>query len=135
MILPLVHSEKTETDHAAVLERKMIRIRALYDELNRILDAEYVAGMACDPKTLNKLILRKRNFIHRFENLVRAMGAQLGMMLDRGMPSAMPITLINQVKMIPGLTPAQEAVLFPLAKNLEQRHLRLMTAAAAMVRP
>lgn len=128
MRLPLVKAE-TQTDFVAVLERKMIRIRALLNELNRILDAEYEAGMAYDSKSLKKLILRKQNSVNRFEHLVRAMGEQLGIMAVSEVPSTMPRTLVNRVKMIPGLTRRQEDVLYPLARDLEQRHLDLMKAA------
>lgn len=132
MILPLIESElkaEMETDVVAVLERKMIRTQALINELNRILDAEYEAGRAYDSKSLKKLILRKQNSVNRFEHLVRAVGDQLGIMVVREMPSPMPRTLVNRVTMIPGLTRRQKDVLFPLARNLEQRHLDLMKAA------
>lgn len=129
MTLPLVKIEM-ETDPVAVLERKMVRILALHKELNRILDAEYVAGMAYDPKSLKKLILRKQNCVNRFENLIRSMGEQLGIMAGRAMPYTMPKTLLNRVKMVQGLTPQQEAVLFALANDLDQRHRELKTAAS-----
>lgn len=128
MILPLVKAEN-KTDPVALLERKMVRIRALHKELTRILDNEYVAGMAYDPKSLKKLILRKQNCANRFEHLIRSMGEQLGMMAGREIPSTMPRTLINRVKMIQGLTPEQEGVLFELANDLEKRHRELMKAA------
>ncbi|WP_035240666.1 hypothetical protein [Desulfobacter vibrioformis] len=128
MRLPLVKAE-TQTDFVAVLERKMIRIRALLNELNRMLDAEYEAGMAYDSKSLKKLILRKQNSVNRFEHLVRAMDEQLSLMAGREMPSARPGTLVNWMTMIPGLTRRQKDVLFPLARDLEQRHLDLMKTA------
>lgn len=128
MTLPQVKT-KTQIDFVAVLERKMARVRALHKELNRILDAEYTAGMAHDPKSLKKLVLRKRNCVSRFEHLVRSMGEQLDMMGGSAMLSTMPRTLVNRVEMIPGLTPRQEDVLLPLAMDLEQRHLDLMKAA------
>lgn len=129
MILPLVEAE-TKTGLAAVLERKMVRLRALYTSLDFILDAEYTAGMAYDPKSLKKLILRKQNCVNRFEQLVRsingAMGGPLGMTVVRDMPSTVPITLANRVKMIPELTRSQEDLLCPLAEDLDQRHLDLI---------
>jgi len=129
MIIPLVKAA-TQTDSVAVLERKMIRIRALLNELNRILDAEYEAGMAYDSESLKKFILRKQNSVNRFEHLVRAMGELLDMMAGRKMPSTTPRTLVDRIKMIRGLTPKQEAVLFDIANDLEQRHRELMTAAS-----
>lgn len=133
MVVPLVEAEedkaKMETGLVAVLEQKMVRTRALHKELRHILEAEYVAGMAYDPKSLKKLILRKQNCVNRFELLVRAMGEQLGMMAGREMPSTMPDTLVNRVKMIQGLTPAQEEELVGLANDLEQKHRELMEAA------
>lgn len=128
MTLPQVKA-KMQIDFVAVLERKMAIIRALYKELSRILDAEYAAGMAHDPESLKKLILRKRNCVNRFEHLVGSMGEQLDMMTGSAMRSTMPRTLVNRVEMIPGLTPGQEDVLLPLAMDLEQRHLDLMKAA------
>ncbi|MCG8552935.1 MAG: hypothetical protein MI799_21215 [Desulfobacterales bacterium] len=86
--------------------------------------------MTYDPKSLKKLILRKQNCVNRFEQLVRsingAMGGPLGMTAGRKMPSTVPVTLVNRVKMIPELTPSQEDVLCPLAEDLDQRHLGLM---------
>jgi hypothetical protein len=125
MILPLVEAE-TKNDFAAVFERKMVRLRALYKALNNILDAEYTAGMTYDPKSLKKLILRKQNCVSRFEQLVRSMGGLLGMTAVRQMPSTVPITLVNRLKRISGLTRGQEDVLFALARDLDQRHLDLM---------
>nr|WP_320193719.1 hypothetical protein [uncultured Desulfobacter sp.] len=129
MTRPLVNA-KMETDLMAVLERTMVRIRALHKELNRILDAEYMAGTAYDPKSLKKLILRKQNCVNRFERLIGSMADQLDMMAGREMPSTMPRTLVNRVKMLQGLTPEQEAVLFGLAEDLDQRHRTLMKAAS-----
>ncbi|NDY70498.1 hypothetical protein DO021_10000 [Desulfobacter hydrogenophilus] len=129
MILPRVKAD-VETDSVAVLERKMVRIRALHKQLSHILETEYVSGMAYDSKSLKKLILRKRNCVNRFEHLVRAMGEQLGMMTGREMSSTMSRSLVDRVKMIQGLTPKQEEVLFGLANDLEQRHRELMKAAS-----
>lgn len=132
MVLSLIKSEvkaEMETDFIAVLERKMVRTRALHKELSHILDAEYVAGMAYNPKSLKKFILRKRNCVNRFEHIVRSMGEQIDVMAGREMPSTMPRTLVNRVKTIQGLTPKQEEVLFALANDLEQRHRELMKAA------
>ncbi|WP_020588189.1 flagellar export chaperone FlgN [Desulfobacter curvatus] len=129
MILPLIKPE-VETDSVAVLERKMIRLRALYKELIHIIDAEYAAGMAYDSKSLKKLVLRQQNCVNRFEHLNRSMGKQLGMMAGREMPSTMPKTLVNRVKMIRGLTPKQEDELSALANDLEQKHRKLMQAAS-----
>jgi len=128
MRLPLVKAE-TQTDVVAVLERTMIRIRALLNELNRILDAEHEAGTAYDSKSLKKIILRKQNSVNRFEHHVRAMGEQLSLMAGREIPSTRPGTLVNRVTMIPGLTHRQKDVLFPLARDIEQRHLDLMKTA------
>lgn len=129
MILPLVET-KTKTGLAAVLERKLVRLRALYKSLDFILDAEYTAGMTYDPRSLKKLILRKQSCVNRFEQLVRsmdrAMGGPHGMTAVREMTSTGPITLVNRMKMIPELTRSQEDVLFPLARDLDQRHLDLM---------
>lgn len=125
MILPLGEAE-IKTDFAAVVERKMVRLRALYKALNFILDAEYTAGMAYDPKSLKKLILRKQNCVNRFEQLVRSMGGLLDITAVRQMPSTAPITLVNRLKMIPGLTRGKEDVLFALAGDLDQKHLDLM---------
>jgi len=125
MILPLGEAE-TKTDFAAVFERKMVRLRALYKALNLILDAEYTAGMAYDLKSLKKLIIRKQNCVKRFEQLVRSMGGLLGMTAVREMPSTVPISLVNRLKRVSGLTRGQEGVLFPLARDLDQRHLDLM---------
>lgn len=129
MTLPRVKAD-VETDFVAVLELKMVRIRALHKQLSHILETEYVAGMAYDSKSLKKLILRKRNCVNRFEHLVRSMGEQLGMMAWWEMPSTMSRTLVDRVKMIQGLTPTQEEVLFALANDLEQRHRELMKAAS-----
>ncbi len=129
MILPLIYTDMEAEDQVAVLERKMVRTRALHKELNRILDAEYVAGMAYDPKSLNQLILRKRNCVNRFEHLVRAISEQLRAMAGREIPSTMPRTLVNRVKMIPNLTSEQKELLFPLARDLENRHRELMNSA------
>ncbi|WP_321495798.1 hypothetical protein [uncultured Desulfobacter sp.] len=128
MILPVNKAEMT-TDFVAVLEYKMIRTRALHKELRHILDTEYVAGMAYDQKSLKKLILRKRNYVNRFEHLIRSMGEHLDMMTDRDVPSTMLRTLANRIKMIQGLPPEKEEVLFALANDLEQKHQELMKAA------
>lgn len=129
MTLPLVKTG-VEPDPVAVLERKMVRIRAFHKELSHILDAEYAAGMAYDSKSLKKLILRKQNCVNRFEHLIRSMGEQLGMMAGRKIPSAMPGTLVNRIKTIQGLTPKQEEELLALANALEQRHQEVMKAAS-----
>jgi cell division protein ZapA (FtsZ GTPase activity inhibitor) len=42
------------------------------------------------------------------------------------MSSTVPITLVNRLKRISGLTRGQEDVLFALARDLDQRHLDLM---------
>lgn len=128
MIRPRVKAKK-ESDVVGALERKMVRVRALLNELKRILDAEYVAGMNYDQKSLKKLILRKQNSVKRFEHLACAMGGQLDMMADPEMPSCIPRNLVNLVKMIPGLTSEQKDVLLPLARDLEQNHLALMKTA------
>ena len=128
MILPQVKAKK-ESDLVAALEGKMVMTRALLNELIHILDAEYAAGMDYDLKRLKKLILRKQNSVKRFEHLARDMGGQLGIMTGHEMPSGMPEHLVNQVEMIPGLTPGQKDVLLPLARELEQKHLALMKTA------
>ena len=127
----IVAMRKTEpeTNPVAVLERNMTRTRALHKELARILDAEYVAGMAYDPKSLNTLILRKRNCVNRFEHLVRTVNRQLISMAGKDMPSTMPRTLVNRVKMVPGLTAKEQELLFPLARELEALHRDLMESA------
>ena len=129
MIRPQVKAE-VKIDPVSVLEREMVKIRALHKQLSHILDTEYVAGMAYDSKSLKKLILRKHNCVNRFEPLVRSMGEQIDMMAGRKMPSTMPRTLVDRVKMIQGLTPKQEKILFGLANDLEQRHRELMKAAS-----
>ena len=128
MTRPLVKAE-TKIGFVAVFERKMVKTRALHKELSRILDAEYAAGMAHDLKSLKKLVLRKRNCVNRFEQLVRSMGEQLDMMAGCEIRSTMSRSLVNRVKMIPGLTPGHKDVLLPLAMDLEQRHRDLIKSA------
>ena len=129
MIRPQVKAE-VQIDPVAVLEREMVKIRALHKQLSHILDTEYVAGMAYDSKSLKKLILRKHNCVNRFEPLVRSMGEQIDMMAGREIPSSISKNLVDRVKMLQGLTPNQEKVLFALANDLEQRHRGLMEAAS-----
>lgn len=129
MIRPLVEAE-VKTDFVAVLEQRMVKIRALHKELIHILDAEYAAGTANDLKSLKKLILRKRNCVNRFTHLIRSMGEQPDMRAGRVTSSVMPISLVDRVKTLQGLTPNQEELLLSLATVLEQGHLELMKSAS-----
>jgi hypothetical protein len=117
-------------DPVAVLEQKMVKLRAFHRSLGHILEAEYVAGASYDSKSLKKIILRKRNCVNRFEQLVSSMTAQIGKMAGQKLPAAEPKTLAGHVKMIQGLTPKAQGVLEGLANDLDQRHLELMGAAA-----
>lgn len=127
-MIPLVESD-IKMDMAAVLERKMIRARALHKELNRILEAEYVAGMANDPKSLSNFLLRKKSCVNRFETLVRAINEQLQIMIQGPIPSTMSLTLVNLIQMVPGLTQEQAGVLCSLARDLEKGHSDLLNLA------
>lgn len=116
-------------DPVKVLEQKMVKVQAFHRALGHILESEYVAGMSYNSKSLKKLILRKRNCVNRFEQLVSSMNDQIGKMAGQKLPATKPRTLSGHVKMIQGLTPKEQARLVGLADDLEQRHSELMGTA------
>ena len=128
MMIPLF-KENADIEGFDVLERKMIRTMALHRELQHILALEYEAGKACRPKELDRLLLRKKNSVNRFEHLVRSINEQLNRMAYMALPKTAPRTLVNRVKVLLGLTPELEATLVPLARSLEAEHRKLIEAA------
>lgn len=120
--------ENIEDESFHTLERKMVRALSLHREMKKLLEAEYAVGQKFDTWELNKLILRKNNCVNRFEHLVGSIRDSLKRMAGRKLPKTCPRTLANRLKIIPGLTPDLEAILLPLARELEEENRLLIEA-------
>lgn len=111
------------------LERKMLRTKALYKELNALLDTEYEAGKIVNKQTIEKLNLRKNNCINRLGNLVNDLGCQLKEMNGNAILPNNALTLQEMIRSIPKLPPEKEDDLIFIARVIEQSHTQLLDKA------